>query len=571
MFYILTINSFVCWLLTRFALLDDSETSMRPRDVDLGPHAGVYSVQGARPHMEDTYQADVHILHRHRKRFITNAAANVRANSAAGTGKPTSSGEGNATCPAGNIVSPVTSTSSTSSSTSTSSISTDNILLHESSTSDCGLLSSLAAEERGGLLGGAASGGDSDVGLNGDVDNGQDNQDEGEGQGEGASRGRSFREARVNGNVGGYEKTGPAAAAAAAAAVNDQSGRTTTGQQGSSVVSAAQSTTPQRHDLKGGFFAVFDGHGGARAAEFCASQLHELLAQHPLLETDPATALRDSCRQLDQAWLRSAARLGYDDGSTVVAALIVKGVVHIANIGDSRALICGKTGRCTPLTSDHKPNREDEKRRIEALGGRIVYHGTWRVEGILALTRAIGDQRLKRFITAEPEVRSHVISADDHWLVLATDGVWDALNSQDACDLVRTCADGREAALRLARAAYKLGSQDNITALVVDLRPYHNRPATMPAKLLSSMAAVSREQRQQQQNPHLHPHNHVPFQGGRRHQQHHPQASQPGSGSGSGFGFGFGSSTSSSSHRQAAAFGDSSFRRRPAGPADAWF
>ena len=50
------------------------------------------------------------------------------------------------------------------------------------------------------------------------------------------------------------------------------------------------------------------------------------------------------------------------------------------------------------LSDDHKPNRTDERNRIEAAGGVVVWAGTWRVGGVLAVSRAFGDRLLKRYV-----------------------------------------------------------------------------------------------------------------------------------------------------------------------------
>jgi len=52
------------------------------------------------------------------------------------------------------------------------------------------------------------------------------------------------------------------------------------------------------------------------------------------------------------------------------------------------------------LSDDHKPNRADERSRIEAAGGVVVWAGTWRVGGVLAVSRAFGDRLLKRCVPA---------------------------------------------------------------------------------------------------------------------------------------------------------------------------
>ena len=54
------------------------------------------------------------------------------------------------------------------------------------------------------------------------------------------------------------------------------------------------------------------------------------------------------------------------------------------------------------LSDDHKPNRTDERSRIEAAGGVVVWAGTWRVGGVLAVSRAFGDRLLKRYVVSAP-------------------------------------------------------------------------------------------------------------------------------------------------------------------------
>jgi len=103
----------------------------------------------------------------------------------------------------------------------------------------------------------------------------------------------------------------------------------------------------------------------------------------------------------------------------------------------------------------------------------LFFFGTWRVEGVLAVTRAIGDRRLKKYVSAVPEIKRRKIQEGDQFLILATDGVWDVLSSQEACEVVLTSGgDVREAARKLTTTAFNRGSLDNITSLVIDLRQF---------------------------------------------------------------------------------------------------
>lgn len=227
-----------------------------------------------------------------------------------------------------------------------------------------------------------------------------------------------------------------------------------------------------RGDSRQSFFAVMDGHGGSMASKFAAETLHEELLQQQF-EEYPFRSLIEAFRAVDRGWLQMAQRKNRDDGSTVVASLLLDDMLYVANLGDSRAVLSCH-GRAIPMSSDHKPNREDERRRIEALGGRVIHYGTWRVEGVLAVSRAIGDRRLKKFVTPEAEIRERRLESGDEFLILASDGLWDVISSQSACDAARQLMSGGASPAEISRIlvekALELGSMDNVTCLVVDLR-----------------------------------------------------------------------------------------------------
>ncbi|KAM0182387.1 hypothetical protein ACHAPF_001277 [Botrytis cinerea] len=116
--------------------------------------------------------------------------------------------------------------------------------------------------------------------------------------------------------------------------------------------------------------------------------------------------------------------------------------VHKGNAGDSRSVL-GVKGRAKPLSFDHKPQNEGEKARINAAGGFVDFG---RVNGNLALSRAIGDFEFKKsaelspeqqIVTAFPDVTVHDITDDDEFLVVACDGIWDCQSSQAVIEFVR--------------------------------------------------------------------------------------------------------------------------------------
>ncbi|GBE89606.1 phosphatase 2C-like domain-containing protein [Sparassis latifolia] len=190
------------------------------------------------------------------------------------------------------------------------------------------------------------------------------------------------------------------------------------------------------------FFAVFDGHGGNAVAEFARAFLHQTLCE------DEEYARRAYPKALRNAFLKVDAKLSgvYGDmavGSTANVALVTgKGRIYLANAGDSRAVLSNK-GKAKTLSTDHKTSIPVEKARVEAADG-YVWRG--RVNNDLAMTRALGDFRYKQnmnlppekqIVTADPEVMEHEITEEDEFLILACDGIWDCLESQQVVDLVR--------------------------------------------------------------------------------------------------------------------------------------
>jgi protein phosphatase PTC1 len=118
------------------------------------------------------------------------------------------------------------------------------------------------------------------------------------------------------------------------------------------------------------------------------------------------------------------------------------------------------------LSRDHKPTDEDEIERITNAGGFVVMG---RVNGMLAVTRSLGDRAMKDFVSGEPHLTETVLNDDDTHLILACDGVWDVIEDDEAVELVSKFEKAQEAAKHLLVTALKKGSTDNISVIVVKL------------------------------------------------------------------------------------------------------
>lgn len=223
-------------------------------------------------------------------------------------------------------------------------------------------------------------------------------------------------------------------------------------------------------------FGIFDGHGGSRAAEYLKQNLFGNLLKHPDFVKNTKCAISETYQQTDKDFLESEKDTLRDDGSTASTAVLVGNHLYVANVGDSRTII-SKKGKAIALSDDHKPNRSDERKRIENAGGIIMWAGTWRVGGVLAMSRAFGNRMLKQFVVAEPEIQEQAIDEDLELLVLASDGLWDVVPNEDAISLAESEESPEAAARKLTETAFTRGSADNITCVVVRFHHHHKAAA----------------------------------------------------------------------------------------------
>lgn len=92
-------------------------------------------------------------------------------------------------------------------------------------------------------------------------------------------------------------------------------------------------------------------------------------------------------------------------GTTALIAVLEGSKLTVANVGDSRGVMCDAKGNAIPLSFDHKPQSAREHKRIQEAGGFIAFKGVWRVSGILATSRALGDYPLKpNLVIPDPDI-----------------------------------------------------------------------------------------------------------------------------------------------------------------------
>ncbi|XP_074349991.1 uncharacterized protein LOC141689547 isoform X2 [Apium graveolens] len=239
-------------------------------------------------------------------------------------------------------------------------------------------------------------------------------------------------------------------------------------------------------------------------------------------------ALLRAIRDIDATFSREASRNKFGSGSTATVVLIADDHILIANVGDSKAFLCSEIFQSPPeakatllrlyrqkrrdgakpsikkygsftsaassglahfsvmeLTRDHHPDRDDERSRVESAGGYVLeWAGVSRVNGELAVSRALGDVSFKSYgVISVPEVTGwRPLHVNDSYLVAASDGVFEKLSPQEVCDLLwelhnhgsmrsevsSSCS--YSLADCIVSTAFEKGSTDNMAAIVVPFK-----------------------------------------------------------------------------------------------------
>lgn len=252
-------------------------------------------------------------------------------------------------------------------------------------------------------------------------------------------------------------------------------------------------------------YIVLDGHG--EHGHLVSSRCHDNLPKY-LVSTDYNATRSNAMMQTD---LNNCPIDVKCSGATCVTSVVRNGRVQVGNCGDSRAVLGRRVGSqqyaAVPLTSDHKPDRPDEKRRIHEAGGQVgcrqvvvghsasgpvmvpmgparVWYSTRGETMGLAMSRSLGDAIVHTIgVSAEPEITDHEISDVDDFIIMGTDGVWDVIDNDQAVEIVAQVIkksqgqgwDAAEAAGLITRSARKRWSQlssmiDDITCLVIKLK-----------------------------------------------------------------------------------------------------
>ncbi|XP_010543348.1 PREDICTED: probable protein phosphatase 2C 67 isoform X1 [Tarenaya hassleriana] len=228
--------------------------------------------------------------------------------------------------------------------------------------------------------------------------------------------------------------------------------------------------------FQGTFVGVYDGHGGPEASRFICNKIFPKLKKfasenweisEQVIRKAFAETEEDFLTMVKKQWLRNPQMASV--GSCCLTGVICNGLVYVANVGDSRAVLGraekGRRGvRAVQLSVEHNANLESARQELWSIHPDdpnilVMKHWTWRVKGLIQVTRSIGDAYLKRvefnreplmskfrlpepftkpILRSDPSVTVHQLNPEDEFLIFGSDGLWEHLSNQEAVDIVHS-------------------------------------------------------------------------------------------------------------------------------------
>jgi protein phosphatase 1L len=228
------------------------------------------------------------------------------------------------------------------------------------------------------------------------------------------------------------------------------------------------------------YYGIYDGHGGKFVADYLSKNIYHFFVDKRVRYPLETSYVNNVYNTLQKALFDKHTKEATECGATCLVVCHYKdnkneNYLNIMNTGDSRCVLC-RNNIAIPLTRDHKPDWPDEYNRIMKLGGTIKKDkDTYRIND-LSVSRAFGDKESCKYVTHLPDIYKYKIINKDRFIIIACDGLWDVVSSQDAVNFIlKNCYDSVMKRInpninisnKLAEYAIAKGSGDNVTCVVV--------------------------------------------------------------------------------------------------------
>lgn len=225
----------------------------------------------------------------------------------------------------------------------------------------------------------------------------------------------------------------------------------------------------------GTFVGVYDGHGGPETSRHINDNLfHHLKRFAAEQQSMSVDVIRKAFQATEEGFFSIVAKQWPMKpqiaavGSCCLVGVVCNGILYIANLGDSRAVL-GRIAQATgeviaiQLSAEHNASIESVRQEMHSMHPEdkhivVLKHNVWRVKGLIQVTRSIGDVYLKKaeynreplyakfrlrepfkkpILSSDPAISVHELQPHDQFVIFASDGLWEHLTNQEAVDIVQ--------------------------------------------------------------------------------------------------------------------------------------
>ena len=194
------------------------------------------------------------------------------------------------------------------------------------------------------------------------------------------------------------------------------------------------------------FYSVYDGHGGDVVSNYLKDKLQKEIIKHIKCFEDInqyyKKIILESFENLECDIMKQSKKDNKIKGSGSCALILITNDdnLYIANLGDSRGIICSNNNLINILSIDHKPKNEYECQRVYKFGGKVEkINDIYRIfPGGLSVARTIGDSESKlpefggvlNIISSTPDLLAFKNNGNIDFIILGCDGIYDNLSNK---------------------------------------------------------------------------------------------------------------------------------------------